>query len=78
MTKLQLRGFLLQLLCFGILFISFRFLIGKYTNLYGFWIPVTAFVVGTLLSPQFQAVKTNDGEKLFMKWIFMKGVKVIK
>lgn len=78
MTKLQLRAFLLQLLCFGILFIGFRFLIDKYTNLDGFWIPVTAFVVGTLLSPQFQAVKTNDGEKLFMKWIFMKGVKVIK
>ncbi len=78
MTKLQLRGFLLQLFCFGILFIGFRFLIGKYTNLTGIWISLTAFVVGTLLSPQFQAVKTNDGEKLFMKWIFMKGVKVIK
>ncbi len=78
MTKLQLRAFLFQLLCFGILFISFRFLIGKYTNLSGIWIPLTAFVVGTLLSPQFQAVKTNEGEKLFMKWIFMKGVRVIK
>ena len=78
MTKLQLRAFLFQLLCFGIPFIGFRFLIGKYTNLSGIWIPLTAFVVGTLLSPQFQAVKTNDGEKLFMKWIFMKGVKVIK
>jgi pilus assembly protein TadC len=78
MTKLQLRAFLFQLLCFGILFIGFRFLIGKYANLSGIWIPLTAFVVGTLLSPQFQAVKTNEGEKLFMKWIFMKGVKVIK
>jgi len=78
MTKLQLRSFLYQLLCFGILFIGFRFLIGKYTNLYGFWIPLTAFVVGTILAPQFQAVKTKDGEKLFMKWIFMKGVKQIR
>ena len=78
MSKLQLRGFLYQLLCFGILFIGFRFLIDKYTHLNGIWISLTAFVVGTLLSPQFQAVKTNDGEKLFMKWIFMKGFKQIK
>jgi len=78
MTKLQLRAFLYQLLCFGILFIGLRFLIGKYTNMTGLWVPLTAFVVGTILSPQFQAVKTNDGEKLFMKWIFMKGIKILK
>jgi len=78
MTKLQLRAFLYQLLSFGILFIVFRFLIGKYTNLSGLWIPFTAFVVGTLIAPQFKAIKTKDGEKLFMKWILMKGVRVIK
>ena len=50
----------------------------NYTNLEGLWIPVTAFVVGTILAPQFQAVKTNEGEKLFMKWIFMKDVKQLK
>jgi hypothetical protein len=61
--------------CFAILFISFRFLIFKYTNLTGLFVPFTAFVVGTILSPKFQAVKTKDGEKLFMSWIFVKGIK---
>ncbi len=77
MTKLQVRAFLYQLGCFAILFILARFLVEKYTELTGFWIPMTAFVVGTLLSPKFQAAKTKDGEKLFMKWIFMKGIKEI-
>jgi hypothetical protein len=77
MTKLQVRAFLYQLGCFAILFILARFLVAEYTGLTGFWIPMTAFVVGTLLSPKFQAVKTKDGEKLFMKWIFIKGVKEI-
>ncbi|MBF7093105.1 hypothetical protein IUY40_16360 [Flavobacterium sp. ALJ2] len=77
MTKLQVRAFLYQLGCFAILFILARFLVGKYTELTGFWIPMTAFVAGTLLSPKFQAAKTKDGEKLFMKWIFMKGIKEI-
>jgi hypothetical protein len=38
---------------------------------------MTAFIVSTLISPKFQAVKTKDGEKLFMKWIFIKGIKEI-
>ena len=77
MTKLQVRAFLYQLVCFAILFISLQFLIDKYTQLSGLWIPMTAFVVGTILAPKFQAVKTKDGEKLFMKWMFVKGIKDI-
>ncbi len=75
---LKTKAFIYQLLSFAVLFIIFRFLIDAYTNLQGFWIPLTAFVIGTILSPQFQAIKTNDGEKLFMKWIFMKGIKQLK
>ena len=75
MTKLQVRAFLYQLGCFAILFISIQFLLAKYTHLTGLWIPMTAFVVGTILAPKFQAVKTKEGEKLFMKWLFIKGIK---
>jgi hypothetical protein len=75
MTILKLRAFLYQLGSFALLFILFRFLLAEYSNLTGFWIPFTAFVIGTLLSPKFQAVKTNNGERLFMSWIFVKGVK---
>lgn len=78
MTKLQIKAFVYQLLCFAVLFILSRILIDKYSNLTGYWIPITAFVVSTLLAPKFQAVKTNDGEKLFMKWLFIKGIKEIK
>lgn len=77
MTKLQLKAFVLQLICFTILFLGFRYLVGNYSNLSGFWIPLTAFVIGTILSPKFQAVKTRDGEKLFMKWMFIKGIREI-
>lgn len=77
MSKLQVRAFLYQLGCFAILFISFRFIIAAYTGLTGIWIPLTAFVVGTIVGPKFQAVRTKDGEKLFMKWIFVKGIKEI-
>lgn len=78
MTKLQVKAFVFQLLCFATLFILFRYLISEYTNLTGLWVSFTAFAVGTLLAPKFQAVKTNDGEKLFMKWLFISGIKEIK
>jgi hypothetical protein len=77
MTKLQVRAFLYQLGCFAILFISIRFLVANYTNATGLWIPSIAFVLGTILSPKFQAAKTKDGEKLFMSWLFIKGIKQI-
>jgi hypothetical protein len=77
MTKLQVRAFLYQLGCFAILFVGFRYLVGTYTSLTGFWVPLTAFALGTILAPKFQAAKTKDGEKLFMSWIFLKGVRII-
>ena len=78
MTKLQIKAFVFQLLCFAVLFILSRIVIDKYSNLTGYWIQITAFVVSTILAPKFQSVKTNDGEKLFMKWLFIKGIKEIK
>lgn len=72
------KAFIFQLLSFAVLFFTARYLVATFTTLKEFWIPLTAFVVGTILSPKFQAVQTRDGEKLFMKWIFVKGVREIK
>ena len=74
----KVKAFLYNLICFAILFIGFRYLIQEYTHLSGYWVPITAFVVGTLLAPKFQVVPTKDGEKLFMKWIALKGVREVK
>ncbi len=77
MTKLQLKSFIYQLIAFTILFIGIRFLVLEFTTLKGFLVSLIAFIVGTVLAPKFQAVKTKDGEKLYMKWLFIKGVKEI-
>ena len=72
------KAFVFQLVSFAILFFGFRYLISEFSEITGFWIPLTAFVISTILAPKFQAVRTSEGEKLFMKWIFLKGVKEIK
>lgn len=72
------KAFIFQLLSFAVLFFTARYLVAKFTPITSFWIPFTAFIIGTILAPKFQAVRTKDGEKLFMKWIFTKGIREIK
>jgi len=74
----KVKAFLYNLISFVILFVAFIYVIKEYTNLTGIWVPVTSFVIMTLVGPKFQAVQTKDGEKLFVKWLFLKGVREIK
>jgi len=71
------KSLLYNLLGFAIFFIMFRFAVDKYTEVTGIWVSLIAFVISTLLAPKFQAVNTKDGEKLFMSWVFLKGVREI-
>ncbi len=75
---LKTKGLLYNFIGFALLFIIVRIVAEMFTNLTGFWLPLTAFVVATLLAPKFQTVQTSQGEKLFMKWLFFKGVKEVK
>lgn len=72
------KSVIYNLLSFAAFFLPLQVAVSYFTNLQGIWILTTAFVVGTLLAPKFQAIKTNEGEKLFMKWIFIKGFKEVK
>lgn len=72
------KRFIYNLLAFAVFFFTTKYLLRNYTGLEGFWIPFTAFVISTILAPKFQTVTTKDGEKLFMSWIFVKGIKEIK
>ena len=69
------KSIIYNFLSFAAFFLPILLLIQSFTGLTGIWIPVTAFVVSTLVAPKFQAIKTPDGEKLYMKWIFRKEAK---
>lgn len=76
--NLKVKAFVANLLSFAIFFITFRFLITKYTTISGLWVPFIAFFAGNIVAPKFHAITTSDGGKLFMKWLFFKEVKEIK
>ena len=74
----QTKAFVYNFISFALYFLPVYYLLKTFTGLTGFWIPITAFVVATLAAPKFQAIKTPQGDKLFMRWLFMKGVKELK
>jgi len=76
--SLQTKSILYQFICFAVLFALVRYLALPYTGLSGYWLPITGFVVATLICPVFKVVRTPQGEKLYMKWLFLGGVKEIK
>lgn len=75
----KVKAFLFNFIGFALFFLPSYYLIQHYggLTLTGYFIPITAFVISTILAPKFQAVQTADGEKMFMKWLFIKGVKEV-
>ena len=73
------KAFIFNLVGFAVIYLMVYFgLKTLLPNLSWFWIPLSAAVLGSLLAPKFQAVKGKNGEKLFMKFIFFKGIKEIE
>ncbi|AJA69460.1 hypothetical protein HX045_08525 [Myroides odoratimimus] len=71
------KTIILQFLSFAVLFILCRLAFSTFTALSGFWLPLTSAVTATILAPQFKVFKTDKGDKICMRWIFLKGVKIL-
>lgn len=74
----KLKAFLYNLLGFLPFYVISYLLLQKFTGLSGFWIPLSAAVITTILAPKFQMVKYMGEEKIYMKWLFLKNVKEVK
>lgn len=72
------KALLYNFVCFAILYMGVYFLIAEFTELQGLWKPITAAVAASLLAPKFQTVRSAGSEKIYIKWLFMKGVKEVK
>jgi hypothetical protein len=72
------KAILYNFLGFAPVFLLVYYLVLEFTGLIGFWPPLVSFVSATLLCPKFQAIKQLGEEKIFMSWLFIKGVKEVK
>ena len=74
----KIKAFLYNLLSFIAIYVPAMFAIQQFTPLQGFMVSITAFAISIVLGPKFQFVETRDGGKIFMKWVFVKGIKEVK
>lgn len=71
--KPKQKALLYNFIGFAFLFIIGRSLLAYLFSLNTILLAIAAAVMATILAPKFAAVKTAEGEKLMMKWIFIKG-----
>ncbi|MBB1149378.1 MULTISPECIES: hypothetical protein [unclassified Myroides] len=71
------KTLLLQFVSFAILFILARVGLMYFTDLSGIWLPIVSAIVATVFAPQFKVFKTDEGDKICVSWIFLKGAKVL-
>lgn len=62
-------------LSFAILFLIFRFGLSLFLTLDSFYLALIAAISASVLAPKFAVLKTETGDKVLLKWIFIKGFK---
>lgn len=71
------KALLFNFIAFVTLFLIIRLTLGYYILIASVYLAVISAIVATILAPKFGVVKTNDGEKVLMKWIFIKGMREV-
>lgn len=71
------RALLLNFIGFAILFVIARLTLGHYLPINRIFLAVTSAIIANVLAPKFGAIQSDGGEKIMMKWIFIKGVRKI-
>ncbi|MFT6839071.1 MAG: hypothetical protein ACJAUO_002585 [Sediminicola sp.] len=75
--KPKFKAFIFNFIGFAILFVAIRFALVFVLSSESIVLAIVAAILATVLAPKFAATKTKDGEKLFVKWLFIKGIKEI-
>lgn len=69
------KALLFNLIAFVTLFLIARLILGHFLPINRIFLAVTSAIIANVLAPKFGAIQTDDGEKVLMKWIFIKGIR---
>ncbi|ALM06652.1 hypothetical protein SB49_01660 [Sediminicola sp. YIK13] len=75
--KPKFKAFLFNFIGFAVLFVIIRTIMWFLLSSDSIFLAIVAAVLASVLSPKFAVSRTKEGEKLFMKWVFIKGLKEI-
>ncbi len=67
------KSLLFNFLCFAVLFLIVRFSLDYLMPINRIFLAIISAIIANILAPKFGSVKTDNGEKIMVKWIFLKG-----
>lgn len=76
MTKAT-KVYIVQFLCFALIFLASRLIIAHFELLSGLWVPIVSGIVAIILSPQFKVFHVEGKDVVYMAWLFSKNGKKI-
>lgn len=69
------KALLFNFIAFVVLFLIARLILGYYLPINRIFLVVTSAIIANVLAPKFGAIQTDEGEKVLMKWIFIKRMR---
>ncbi|WP_036153306.1 hypothetical protein [Maribacter forsetii] len=75
--KLKHKVLIYNFLGFAVLFVLFRFLLYISLSINSIYLSAIAAIAASILAPKFAVAKIEGLEKIVMKWVFVKGFKIL-
>ena len=69
------KALIYNFIAFAIIFLTIRLILEYVWPDNRAFLAIGSAILAMIFSPKFAAIKTNRGERLMMKWIFMKKVR---
>lgn len=75
--KFKHKVLIYNFLAFAILFVLFRFILYVTLSVNSLYLSAIAAIASSVLAPKFAVANIEGVEKIVMKWVFIKGFKVL-
>jgi len=75
--KPKYKVLIFNFLGFAVLFVLFRYILHLTLTINSIYLPVIAAIAASFLAPKFAIAKIEREEKIVIKWIFIKGFKIL-
>ena len=73
----NMKVYIIQFVCFAVIFLVSRSLLANSGLLTGLWIPIVSGAIAILLSPQFKVFRIDGKDTVYVAWLFSKKGKPV-
>lgn len=75
--KPKFKVLIFNFLAFALLFVLFRYILHLALTIQPLYMSLIAAITASVLAPKFAVAKIEGHQRIVMKWVFIKGYKVL-